>query len=297
MTILLGSVTQIFIEAEQEKTLSVAGRKKINERALYLLFLAIAVGLGHLVSLVAWDYSGLNIITRTRTRYFESVLKQDITLLDSISAAEITTQLKTEFDSMQEGVSEKIDFTLFSLSSFVSAFIITFWRRNWKLAIIMASVIVSLATQRKLLVQSDLSGNIHFIVFAAYALAFWEEGRLLVKGEIDIGGVVNVLFVTIIGTFALGQTLRQTQTFGHCIVSGQRILEMIDEGTKNDARGIAASISLDTEGDIIFNNVRFAYLGRPDVIVLEGFHLRIDSGKTTALLGCQDLGNQVLHTF
>jgi ATP-binding cassette, subfamily B (MDR/TAP), member 1 len=354
MTIVLGSITQIFIEAEQEGTLSAAAQKKINDRALYFIFLAIAVGLGNFVSLVSWNYSGLNIITRTRTKYFESVLKQDITFLDGISAAEITAQLGNDFDSMQEGVSEKIGFTLFSLSTFVSSFIIAFWR-NWKLAAIMASVVPAMfiptvllsmyasrasriitvfsteafataeevllsirmaqslglpnmllgkfdnslklsenAAQKKILAQNVLLGNIHFIVFAAYALAFWEGSRLLMKGEIEIGGVVNVLFVIIIGSFALGQTLRQIQTFGNSIASGQQILEMIDRKTEIDAEGLEDNIPLDTKGDIVFSNVRFAYPGRPDVFVLDGFNLNIEPGKTTAIVGLSGSGKSTV---
>ena len=97
MTIILGSITQTLIAVEKEGTMSPASQKQINHRALYLLFLAMAIGLGNFVSLVSWNYSGLNIIFRTRTRYFESVLRQDVTYLDNISAAEITTQLWKRF--------------------------------------------------------------------------------------------------------------------------------------------------------------------------------------------------------
>jgi ATP-binding cassette subfamily B (MDR/TAP) protein 1 len=354
MTIILGSITQIFIEAEDAGRLSASAQKKVNDRALYFLFLAIVVGLGNFISLMSWNYSGLNITIRTRTRYFESVLRQDVTYLDGISAAEITAQLGNAFDSMQEGVSEKIGFTLFSLSTFVAAFIIAFWR-NWKLAAIMASVVPAMfiptallsmyagkaagkvskfstdalttaeevissikmvqslglpkmllgkydqslkllekTATKKLLAQNVLLGNIHFIVFAAYALAFWEGARLLEAGEINVGGVVNVLFVTIIGSFALGQTLRQLQTFENSILSGQKILEMIDRKPEVDITAPGADIVPHFKAGVVFQDVRFAYPGRPDVLVLDDFNLAIESGKTTAIVGLSGSGKSTV---
>lgn len=33
-----------------------------------------------------------------------------------------------------------------------------------------------------------------FVIYGAYALAFWEGSRLLVQGHISAGGVINVFF-------------------------------------------------------------------------------------------------------
>ncbi|KAE9370183.1 P-loop containing nucleoside triphosphate hydrolase protein, partial [Stipitochalara longipes BDJ] len=322
--------------------------------ALYLVFLAIAVGIGNFLSIVSWNYSGVNITRRTRTRYFESVLRKDVTYLDRISAAEITAHLGNDFDSFQEGISEKIGYTLFSFSTTVSAFSIAFYR-NWKLAAVMTCVLPAMfvptallsmyasqwaalaakfstdalataeevlssirvvqslgvpsmlfgkydkglqlmekAATKRMVAQSTLVGNIHFVIFAAYALAFWEGTRLLMKGETQVGIVVNVLFVTIMGSFALGQTLRQLQSFGQSVVSGQKILEMIDRKPEIDIEKAHVVIPQDPRGEIVFKNVRFAYAGRPDVPVLDNFNLKIEPGKMTAIVGVSGSGKSTV---
>eukprot|EP00571_Detonula_confervacea_P016438 CAMPEP_0172302832 /NCGR_PEP_ID=MMETSP1058-20130122/4475_1 /TAXON_ID=83371 /ORGANISM="Detonula confervacea, Strain CCMP 353" /LENGTH=1448 /DNA_ID=CAMNT_0013013465 /DNA_START=173 /DNA_END=4519 /DNA_ORIENTATION=- len=40
-----------------------------------------------------------------------------------------------------------------------------------------------------------------------------------------------------------------------------------------------------TEGEVIFKNVKFAYPTRPENIIFDGLNLKIESGKTTALVG------------
>jgi len=41
----------------------------------------------------------------------------------------------------------------------------------------------------------------------------------------------------------------------------------------------------DTEGEVVFENVKFAYPTRPDNVIMDGLDLKIESGKTVALVG------------
>ena len=48
-------------------------------------------------------------------------------------------------------------------------------------------------------------------------------------------------------------------------------------------------------GEVMFNNVSFTYPTRPDALVFDGLNLKVDAGKTVALVGLSGGGQLIAH--
>ncbi|CCG81794.1 ABC multidrug transporter Mdr1 [Taphrina deformans PYCC 5710] len=137
-------------------------------------------------------------------------------------------------------------------------------------------------------------GSIFFVMYSGYALAFWEGSRMLLRGEINTGTVINVFFAVIIGSFSLGQIGPNIQAFTSAISAGKKIFETIDRVPSIDVYS-DAGIRLDNvKGDIELKHIKFIYPARPEQIVLYDMNLSIPAGKVTALVGASGSGKSTI---
>ena len=90
-------------------------------------------------------YSGEAISRKTREKYLEAILRQNVGFFDKLGAGEITTRITGDTNLIQDGISQKVALTLQSLSTFFTAFIIGFVR-YWKLTLILTSTVVAIST-------------------------------------------------------------------------------------------------------------------------------------------------------
>jgi len=104
-----------------------------------------------------WVYTGEINAKRTRERYLNAVLHQDIAYFDSVGAGEVATRIQTDtrefliaqfkvleidhfVDLVQQATSEKVAITVSFLSAFATGFILAY-ARNWRLALAMTSIL------------------------------------------------------------------------------------------------------------------------------------------------------------
>ncbi|XP_044861608.1 ATP-dependent translocase ABCB1-like [Mauremys mutica] len=172
----------------------------------------------------------------------------------------------------------------------------------------LAKYDVNLENARKVGVKKFITtyttlGFTEFILFGAFALAFWYGTKLTVeeKENYDIGRVLIVLFSVVHGTFSLGQGSLHLESVANArgaayevykVISKHRLLDSsVKEGYRPDK----------LKGEIEFKNIHFSYPSRPDVKILKGLNLKVQSGKTIALVGSSGCGKstaiQMLHRF
>lgn len=90
---------------------------------------------------------------------------------------------------------------------------------------------------------------------------------------------------------ALGVALPELKYFTEASVAASRMLERIDRVTQIDGEDSTKGLVLEKmRGDVEFNDVSFTYPSRPDAPVLNHFNLKIEAGKTVALVGASGSG-------
>jgi ATP-binding cassette subfamily B (MDR/TAP) protein 1 len=152
------------------------------------------------------------------------------------------------------------------------------------------------------------TGIYMFMIYAAYALAFWYGIHLFAKGEAQSSGkVITTLFSIIIGTNAFAQLAGYFGSFLRISTAGVELLKVIDEPsakTSIDSRNFSfhsrppssmgPSVDRDEDEDIEFTDVTFSYPLRPGIPVLKNFSLTIRAGKMTALIGPSGSGKSTI---
>ncbi|KAJ4952948.1 hypothetical protein NE237_029780 [Protea cynaroides] len=127
--------------------------------------------------------------------------------------------------------------------------------------------------------------------FAIWAFLAWYGSRLVMsKGE--SGGRIYAAGVSfIMGGLALGMALPDLKYFTEASLAANRIFEKIDRIPAIDSEDTAKGLVLDqVRGELEFENVKFTYPSRPDSIVLDNFNLKVQAGKTVALVGASGSG-------
>ncbi|KAL3829928.1 hypothetical protein ACJIZ3_018730 [Penstemon smallii] len=127
--------------------------------------------------------------------------------------------------------------------------------------------------------------------FAIWALLAWYGSHLIMhKGE--TGGRIYAAGVSfVLGGLALGVALPEVKYLTEASVAASRIFERIDRVPEIDGEEIREGLVLEKiRGELEFEHVRFTYPSRSDTLVLKDFNLKIEAGKTVALVGASGSG-------
>ena len=133
-----------------------------------------------------------------------------------------------------------------------------------------------------------------FLPLIAQALVLLAAGRMVVSGSLSLGAffTFNLLLAMLVMPLRmLGMWIGQAQ---RAIASGERIFEILDEpeGVADTPHAVAL---LPGPGDVVFEDVSFGY--DPERLVLDGIELRIQAGRTVALIGRTGSGKTTLATL
>lgn len=84
--------------------------------------------------------------------------------------------------------------------------------------------------------------------------------------------------------------LPDVKYFTEASVAATRIFHRIDRVPEINAESMKGVTLEKISGEVIFEHVNFTYPSRPDSAVLKDFNLRIEAGKTVALVGASGSG-------
>ncbi|KAF3926092.1 hypothetical protein ABW20_dc0110077 [Dactylellina cionopaga] len=163
----------------------------VRTLTLYLLYMGIGEFILVYFATVTSIHVGERISGRIREQFLAAILRQNIGFFDKLGAGEVTTRITADVALINAGISEKVSLTLYSLSTFVSAFVIAFVR-SWKLTLILFSSVVAInlvlggispfmIKYNKLAIESYAKGGtVAEEVFSSIrnAVAFGTQGKL-----------------------------------------------------------------------------------------------------------------------
>ncbi|NXU86045.1 MDR1 protein, partial [Xiphorhynchus elegans] len=143
---------------------------------------------------------------------------------------------------------------------------------------------------RKAITANISMGAAFLLIYASYALAFWYGTTLVLTDDYTIGKVLTVFFSVLIGAFSIGQTAPSIEAFASARGAAYVIFNIIDNEPQIDSYAEAGYKPDHIKGNVEFKNVCFNYPSRPDVEILKGLNLKINSGQTVALVGSSGCG-------
>ncbi|XP_030301088.1 ATP-binding cassette sub-family B member 5 [Calypte anna] len=159
----------------------------------------------------------------------------------------------------------------------------------------------SIGLKKSIITDTSL-GVSQFIIFGSYALAFWYGTKLTAEEEnYNIGSVLIVFFSVLIGTFSLGQAAPNLESVANARGAAYEVYRIINKKRLIDSSSKEGYKPDKLIGEIEFRNIHFSYPSRPDVNILRGLNLKVQTGKTIALVGASGCGKsttvQLLQRF
>ncbi|KAJ0968076.1 hypothetical protein J5N97_024993 [Dioscorea zingiberensis] len=152
------------------------------------------------------------------------------------------------------------------------------------------------ATAKHSLQRGHITGIVYgfsqFCLFSSYGLAMWYGSVLMAKDLISFPSVIRCFMVLIVTAFAMAEALALAPD----IVRGNQmvdsVFELMDRNTEvvNDTGVDVGSVT----GMVELKGLEFYYPSRPDDMIFRDLDLRVNAGKTMALVGMSGSGKSTV---
>lgn len=134
---------------------------------------------------------------------------------------------------------------------------------------------------------------VFFAMYAVFGLAFWYGIKSFLEGRLDgVGPIVIVLMSCMLVVMSLERISTPALAMGKATVAACQFFTVIDAPAP--PKGQLKEPEVSATDDIRFENVTFAYPGRPHVKVLDDLNLTIEAGKLTAIVGPSGSGKSTI---
>lgn len=147
--------------------------------------------------------------------------------------------------------------------------------------------------------QSYVSGaglfSSQFFNTAATALAYWYGGRLVVLELITPKHLFQAFLILLFTAYIIAEAGSMTSDISKGASAIQSVFAILDRKTEIDPDNKwGLEIKRRIKGRVELKNVFFSYPTRPEQMILKGLSLRIDAGKTVALVGQSGSGKSTI---
>ncbi|TMA77184.1 MAG: ATP-binding cassette domain-containing protein [Deltaproteobacteria bacterium] len=298
---------------------------QIDRAALFMVLVALLQAVAVSARFTLISLAGERAVTRIRERLFSGILDQEIGFFDRRRTGELTSRLASDTAVLQSAVSANISIGLRSVAQIAGGIGFLLWTSP-VLTGLMLAVVPPIALGgvlygrrvRKLsrdvqdalasaneVAEEAISGirtvrsfaaegaeTARYSTYAAAAAVFWYGGRLVLRGQMTVGGLTTFLVYTLIVAFSLGALADLWADFMRSLGAAERIFELLDRTPEMAPSG--GVVLPQVRGEVALEDVRFAYPSRKDVLVIDRVSLRLSPDEVVAVVGPSGAGKSTL---
>src|SRR5205085_2930778 len=141
--------------------------------------------------------------------------------------------------------------------------------------------------------RAVLTAIIIFIIFTSVVAILWVGSHDVLTGAISPGRLGQFVLYAAFAAAGLGQLSEVWGEVSAASGAAERLFEILHVKSAIAAPASPRALPLPARGDVVFDNVSFAYPARPDALAVDGVSLSVKSGEKVAIVGPSGAGNRI----
>jgi ATP-binding cassette subfamily B protein len=150
------------------------------------------------------------------------------------------------------------------------------------------------ASVRRITTRAAMTAMVITLAFGGITLLLWTGARLVLSGEMTGGTLAQFAMLAVMAAGSIGALGEVWGDIQKASGAMDRISDLLNARPDIAAPPAPTTLPVPARGAIAFENVVFAYPGRPDLPALNGFDLSVKPGETVALVGPSGAGKSTV---
>ncbi|OYD47259.1 multidrug ABC transporter ATP-binding protein [Sphingobacterium cellulitidis] len=137
-----------------------------------------------------------------------------------------------------------------------------------------------------------------FAIFGAVIVVIWYGASLVSIHEISVGDLTTYILYSMFVAGSMGSFPELYASLQRSLGASERVLEILEEPQEDiQVNEQDKDIKIQLHGDIIFDQVSFAYPTRPDLTILKDISFHVAAGKKLAIVGPSGTGKSTIASL